>query len=717
MKNSLKIYLLGILSICFVAKGIAQIQVDVNLRMAHDVGGVDSFERSKYITLHSSQSENDFLDHLELMDFVINGLDVYMGREVGAQSNNLNQTNQDPLRPGFADIAQMKSLGTSYKSAYAAKTYIHQYENKNMLNISTHGVNFPFYPSGINNENGWAFANSSATAEWLAYYIKYFYGEGGQPTPKYFSIINEPEFINITPFSNLADYHNVIANKVRSLNPDIKLGGFTSAGPQFEGKPQAQDPETISNPGFSDWDKYWKPFIDIAGANMDYFDVHWYDSPFTGYQYLREGANLEASFDMLEQYSKLKLGVVKPFLVSEYGSFIENYEDEPYTKKRDWTNLKAFSAMLMNYLDRPNLIIKSVPFMVVKGAWGTNPVTGYPHPYRLLRQENGKWVFTEFVKFFQLWSDVKGTRVVSKPSDLDIQTETYVDGNKAYVILNNLNFSTKTININLTNQNNNPVQNVKIKHLYLGIDTPVLEETNSSTMVSSVDIHSESTMVLEYTFTKAIEIDQKLYETKYYADSYLKPILANQVVSFDINQVITNDAYGEAVLRVSFGRDHDKSVKPKVKFNGTDLFVPTNYRGYNMKPRFRWFGTLEIPIDYSLLQNNNTITIEFPDNGGHISTVTMQVYESSNEILNSIEAISIETKKINIFPNPAKKTVNINGASENNSVFIYNINGEIVLKGKVTNSGINISKLNNGVYMLSVVGENYIETQKLIIAH
>ena len=47
-------------------------------------------------------------------------------------------------------------------------------------------------------------------------------------------------------------------------------------------------------------------------------------------------------------------------------------------------------------------------------------------------------MYTEIVKFYQLWANVKGTRVDTKSCNLDTQIDTYVNGNKAYVIINNL---------------------------------------------------------------------------------------------------------------------------------------------------------------------------------------------------------------------------------------------------------------------------------------
>ena len=41
---------------------------------------------------------------------------------------------------------------------------------------------------------------------------------------------------------------------------------------------------------------------------------------------------------------------------------------------------------------------------------------------------------------------------------------------------------------------------------------------------------------------------------------------------------------------------------------------------------------LEVKVPYDLIQANNTVDITFPDNGGHISSLAMQVFNFSDDI-------------------------------------------------------------------------------------
>jgi len=64
---------------------------------------------------------------------------------------------------------------------------------------------------------------------------------------------------------------------------------------------------------------------------------------------------------------------------------------------------------------------------------------------------------------------------------------------------------------------------------------------------------------------------------------------------------------------------------PVVKINGTAVTVPTDYPGYDQVGRVSFFGALTIPFDRSLLTPNTVIEVTFPDSGGHVSSVILDV--------------------------------------------------------------------------------------------
>ena len=76
----------------------------------------------------------------------------------------------------------------------------------------------------------------------------------------------------------------------------------------------------------------------------------------------RKGSNMEATMDMIEQYSMIKLGEVKPLMISEYSAQTHDYNRKPWSPYRDWLRLKSTNSMLMQFMERTDNICYAMPF-------------------------------------------------------------------------------------------------------------------------------------------------------------------------------------------------------------------------------------------------------------------------------------------------------------------------------------------------------------------
>ena len=81
---------------------------------------------------------------------------------------------------------------------------------------------------------------------------------------------------------------------------------------------------------------------------------------------------------------------------------------------------------------------------------------------------------------------------------------------------------------------------------------------------------------------------------------------------------------------MSIGREHDLSKTPEVLVNGEKVEVPSNWKGYDQANRKKFFGAIEIPIPMNFIMKNNTIKISFPDAGGHLSSLILDVEKIIN---------------------------------------------------------------------------------------
>ena len=623
---------------------IAQTTIDVQPNYKHRIDGVETFDRSVFVQIHADITESDwtgwnFEDFVDLRDTFLNGLDVYMGRNTGGISFQFSQVTEDPNRPGFADPVNMVNRGQNTRNNYANNSNWHPYESRTNLIIGAQ--QHPFYPDGTPTGQGWVPANGTAVGEFMGRYVNNFFGENGQPAPPLVEIMNEPLYELMMEGhmpTEIFQFHNEAADAIREQNSEVLIGGYTTAFPNFEEN------------NFQRWEDRWKLFMDMSGDKMDFWSIHLYDfnSLWDGGFTLRRGSNMEATMDMMEHYSKLSFDEVKPFVLSEYGGRALDLEPGPWTPFRDWQTMKSMTPMLLSFMERPQHILSAIPFIIVKAEWGRQS-NGNPYPWRLMRKNNelpgstgSYWVYTEMVKFYQLWSDVKGTRIDTKSSNPDIQINAFADGNKLYLVAANLESQPQDLDLNMLDMNGNAIQNVRVKHLYLNAagDAPLLTENNFDAL-PAIEIASEGAMVIEYTFENDVLIDELVEEEKYYANEQLTPIVPNARHEFNINEVTTAE-YGEAVLRLGIGRALGKNLTPVVTINGKTIEVPENYRGYDQSSRPSWFGVIDIPVPYAHLQNNNKVTVQFPDADGHISSATLRVFNQSQPIVRT-DAISTES--------------------------------------------------------------------------
>jgi agarase len=442
----------------------------------------------------------------------------------------------------------------------------------------------------------------------------------------------------VTPLE-VFEFHNTTKDEIRKIaeNDDILVGGYTVAFPDFD------------KDNFQRWEDRDKLFIDTSGAEMDFYSIHLYDFPcHANTEKYRQGSNIEATMDMMENYSHIAIGEMKPYVISEFGSASHCVRNQGWLPKKDTLHLRAINSQLMSFLERPDVIAKALPFIVVKAEWGRGT---YPYGPRLMIQKfertevitETEWVYSDLVLFYNLWSEVNGTRIDTWSSDLDIQVDAYVDGDDAYIILNNLEFDDTEVNLNAFGLDTANISAVNIKHLRTtddAVEASSIEETNPSSLPESVTLDGEGTMVIKVTYNSDITVDQTSEEVKYYSSDFKQAITANTEVTFDINDV-TVGSNGEAVLRLGIGRDHGKSLTPTVMVNTTEVTVPVDFRGYDQETgkvnpgRDNYFGVIEIPVSLPALQEDNTITVTFSDAGGYVSTAALQVFNTSKVLVRS----------------------------------------------------------------------------------
>ncbi len=574
--------------------------ITINQSTQRYLGSVSELDRSKYFVLHSGSNDTE-------LDAFSNEFNVTKGRQFwGPFSYARSQTGVVGQYPPY------QNGGTGLRAVQK-------------------GIVATEHPYNVIRYN----LSMTAAADWAVEYYKDFVDNNGRP--EFFEPMNEPfvhagdaDFSAQQPDRTLmtermADWFGEIGKKIHQAPEldNMKVIGYSSAWPSLE------------RWDFGHWNQYQKMFMDRAGLHMDAFSTHLYDGiNVTGQDNLRSGSNSEAILDMIEAYSFIKWGTVKPHAITEYGGIASGYGSN-YSDVESVQSVKSFNNIIFNLLERQDKMLISIPFATDKSTWHLTAGNNYqPYGAVILRPSNlgqpnpAGWVYTPKVYFYDLWQQFKGNRVDISSSNPDIQCQAFVDGNKMYIAVNNVHTSNQTVSLNFADGLSG-LQNVRIKRLKIySNQDPVWTNNVQNSAPSSLTLIPNETVTLEYTFNSAISFDNAIRSKKYYTNKYLQSITSTTAVAFNFNGVSTGS--GRAFIRMSIGRKHNVSKSPVVKVNGTTVAVPGNWAGYDQANRDDFFGTIMIPVPMNLLTNNNTVTVQFPDNGGHIASMILQVEKYDN---------------------------------------------------------------------------------------
>ena len=572
------------------------VTVTVDLETQRFLGDVSQLDRDKYFTFHSGAQTDSQITAFR------SEYDVDFGRQFwGPLPYAKNQTGQVGVYPNVTPSPD--------QSVRPVSQMVQTGHPRDALRWDT---------------------DVQAAANWATTYYTTVVSE----VPEFYEPMNEP-FVHAgdTEFQDapsteamrmkMAELYAAIGEAVDQTPAlaNMNVVGYASAWPSME----LWD--------FGHWDSRMKMFMDVAGDHMDAFSTHLYDGVnVTGQNNRRSGSNSEAILDLIETYSYVKWGEVKPHALTEYGG-IENGYGDTYSDIRSAQSLRSINHLLFNFLEREDDILISIPFITDKSEWFLDPSNNYePYGGALWRLDNpdangnGPFVYTWRIHFFDLWKDVKGERGVIQTSDPDVQAQLFVDGSTAYVAVNNLADNTQTIDLQFLSGMSG-LQNVEIREMEIPISAalqPTYTETTQATAPASVTLDTGGTAVLVYNFNAPIEFNQTIRAEKYYTTTHLQPINANQAITFNLDGVQTASE-GEATLRMSIGRKHDRSKAPQVTVNGTTVEVPTDWKGYDQANRDDFFGMIEIPVPIGLLNVNNTVSVTFPDSGGRLSSMILEV--------------------------------------------------------------------------------------------
>ncbi len=121
------------------------------------------------------------------------------------------------------------------------------------------------------------------------------------------------------------------------------------------------------------------------------------------------------------------------------------------------------------------------------------------------------------------------------------------------------------------------------------------------------------------------------------------------------------------------------------------------------------FKITQIPSGYTVVYQANKVLIHIDD----------ALTDNNHSNAESVSNVAISNNQFSVFPDPAINTINLNYNLINKSASLqmFNINGKLLMQETVvnkSNSGIDISKLAAGTYILQLKDGTTIRTAKFI---
>lgn len=160
------------------------------------------------------------------------------------------------------------------------------------------------------------------------------------------------------------------------------------------------------------------------------------------------------------------------------------------------------------------------------------------------------------------------------------------------------------------------------------------------------------------------------------------------VINNSITQITNNGGASGAFAAPSFSNVQDLDPNT-ISLNLSADYKPTTSSSYVLDNGDNTFYDTALFGDLDLSGNNRIFN----------STIDLGAYEYDSTL--SVDAVSLSTNSIKLYPNPATDVVNIKTNQTIENVSVFNVNGQKVLE-IANQSQINISNIPTGMYFLNI---------------
>lgn len=623
----------------------AQTNVSVNAHVQRSIGGVVELDRAKYFnysgTLQAPSSSN--LGNLRREAWLPTGLNAATGR-VATELDQFISVNlpEDPNKPGYFNHTALRNkIQGDYRNFVLTGSRWEGLRNSPDPIFVQSGRNGGFWPNFLD-DGGLMPTNYEAYADFLnVYFEEAVYGTGsGQgflPIDKdrfFFEVMNEPNWSSPSQadWDEVIEMHQVVTEQVKEVFPQVKIGG-----------PSCCDD---LGSGTNGWDRARQLMDDMATwqtpsgdpVELDFWVIH----PYERYDVATDGSHsrqvlgspghVSAIMDLYESYSHQQFGDPKSFAVTEYGSFNRtNMADGSYGNyarpEQQWDLVRDIREKMIVFMDRPDRIINATPFVAPRHWQNAVPTNPAGDNVFWEQVSGGAWQETIVASLFRMVNDVRGKYVEVDSDNPDLQTVAFRDGNQLYVMLNNLEKTSNTLNLQAL-AGSSSVTSASLERIFWNGTSGEYESGLDVTASwQNLVLAGEEGAVLTLTLDGPELYDLVTDERTFYGDTVQSSLDAagrSQVINIVAD---TDDAIASKV-RVTFNREEKAPGESFfVVVNDNFLQVPAGVLEFDDDDPNMVTRELEVPTNF-LMDGNNEVYVDFVGAEGELVTAILEVTRS-----------------------------------------------------------------------------------------
>lgn len=638
---------------------IGQISIEVDATVRRGIGGISQLDRNRFFNYHGTLNAptggnlgNLNRDVLGTAD----GLNTSPGRSSTDFDQSLsNGLPEDPLRPGFVDPNALRNeLRTSYKERMTTGSRSESLRAQPNPLLIQSGRSANFWPAYMRtnqstNQTSPHFPTVEAYADFLKIYLgEVVYGPNAynpvSPDRFHIELVNEPDFHTTNDFTptNLAEYHRDIARLVKQEFPEASIGGASLGRTDFIEAGEGNEP-----PGqFSRFNQFMEPLIQVAGADIDFYSVHPYErytinaNGTFGRDIAQSPGRVTQMIDLIQTVHQNEHGDRKPIAFTEYGAFNRinsgaSFDDYPRDLQQ-WDLVRDIRDKMMVFLNRPDTILNATPFVAPRSFAPGQPTPAEQENVFWEQDAAGNWQETIIATLFRTLAPVQGQYVGVVGDDTNVQHVAFRDGNKVYLILNNMLATAQALDLQLLAGSLGSVSSATIdRMLRTGGNNIFEDDVDITNTFQNLVLNGEEGAVVTFTLDNADELLTEINEHTIYGDlsrlALDQPVGQSPIIDFDLDGQITLEDAVAAIVRVGFTRPSNSPEQFDVIVNGNRVTVAAGGQGID-DGDLAWFSReVDVPLNF-LVAGNNEIEVDFTGNGGFLSTAALVVTTQTSPV-------------------------------------------------------------------------------------